>query len=130
MIVEDYLPIFPYQSNNTARNLFTHLYTINKTVVPYTLVTVPNELPGVTYDPLWRVDVASFAQIETFPATIGNGTYTLNYVQSVDGNFYTVLGSQSKLSHVPTPDQAKVSWDFMKQFSRDSDGSINVATAP
>lgn len=51
----------------------------------------------------------------------------LNYYKSTDGNIYTVLCDVENQSHEEYAANAYAAWDFLKQFSRNADGSISIS---
>lgn len=65
--------------------------------------------------------------IETYdnPTMIGS-VLTVTKYESEDGNIYTALGSSSLKLHEVFAYDNRVAWDFLKQFSRNEDGSISI----
>lgn len=55
---------------------------------------------------------------------------TIHELKSADGNVYTILTSVSEMGHSAYPDSAQRMWAFFRQFSRNSDGSLNVNPLP
>jgi poly(3-hydroxybutyrate) depolymerase len=58
-----------------------------------------------------------------------NSVLTVNLYKSGDGNYYTALASSSNQSHELFARNAWAAWDFLKQFSRNADGTITISTA-
>lgn len=55
-----------------------------------------------------------------------DSTLTVNLFQSEDGNYYTALASSGNMSHEVYARNSWAAWDFLKQFSRNEDGSISI----
>lgn len=105
---------------NNADRTINHLYRINDIRGgAYTYdTTAANRFWGIV----------DFDDVETFPATHGFGVFTVNSLRSNDGNVYTKLVNVSDLNHNGFADQAPVAWEFLKQFSRNPDGTISIAS--
>lgn len=63
--------------------------------------------------------------------TVGDDIFTdsvltVELFQSQDGHYYTALASASNQAHEIYARNSWAAWDFMSQFSRNEDGSINV----
>ena len=102
---------------NNADRFISHLYDIN-------------DVRGGTYEydasavnPFWGID---FDSVETLPATNGTSVASINYLESADGNVYTALVNSTNLNHSSFPEYTPIAWDFMKQFSRNADGSLTI----
>lgn len=51
---------------------------------------------------------------------------TVNLFKSADGHYYTALASSSDMSHEVYARNSWAAWDFLKQFSRNEDGTISI----
>ena len=52
---------------------------------------------------------------------------TIRYYNSADGNCYTALSTAAYAGHEPLWTVSQNAWDFMSRFSRNSDGTLNIA---
>lgn len=75
-------------------------------------------------DPIWGMEFDHTEKVDT----TGNGLHvvTENYLKSGDGNTYTVLASMSNQAHAVLAGSARSAWNFLKQFSRNEDGTISI----
>ena len=84
------------------------------------------EYPGydAKADPVWGMEFT-----ETIEKATANPVHTIteNYMTSQDGNTYTVFATMSNQAHAVLAGSSYAAWDFLKQFSRNEDGSITVS---
>jgi poly(3-hydroxybutyrate) depolymerase len=102
---------------NSADRVISHLYKVNG------VRTGSYAFDTNAGNPYWGID---FDDVETIAASKGRSVYTVNSLRSADGMVYTKLVNTSFLNHNNTLDQAPIAWEFMKQFSRNEDGSISI----
>ena len=76
-----------------------------------------------TLDPVWGMEFDGTEQIST-----ANGLHvvTENFKKSEDGNIYTALCTMSNQAHATLAGSTYAAWDFLKQFSRNEDGTISI----
>lgn len=82
------------------------------------------QVPAASDENAWGLD---FDLTETVTSSDGQHTMTKGYIYSEDGSCYTVLGSTANLGHVMISFHAEQAWAFMRQFSRNEDGSISIS---
>lgn len=71
----------------------------------------------------WGID---FDEVDVIPAQTGTSVVTVNSLKSADGNVYTKLVNTSRLDHSTFADDTPIAWEFLKQFSRNADGTVAV----
>ena len=86
-----------------------------------------NEIEYSRYDEtknaIWGME---FDETRKVPTSNPNHVITENYLTSADGNTYTVLATMSNQAHAVLSGSSYAAWDFLKQFSRNEDGSITI----
>ena len=101
---------------NDINKRLSYLFKINSISDNYTFDKTVNKW-GVAPDLSYSV---------TDTKTFKNSVLTVNLFQSEDGNYYTALANSSNQSHELFARNAWAAWDFLSQFSRNTDGSITV----
>ena len=77
-----------------------------------------NELWGIKPDKTYTVQSKQFGDVKV----------TVNEFKSRDGNAYTVLASNSNSGHEPLEVTCRAAWNFIRQFSRNADGTIKISS--
>lgn len=115
------LPEFPHQAGeaNNIDSRIAGLFKVNQVSDNYVYDASANKWWGA------KPYVTKRIKNEVFKDCYLN----LNYYKSTDGNIYTVLCNVENQSHEEYAANAYAAWDFLKQFSRNADGSIQVAAA-
>lgn len=119
---EDGLLVFPHQAafggeggEGNGDYIIQRLFEMNK--VEYTGYDEKlNQLWGMEFDSTVEVPTANGLHVDTE-----------NYKKSEDGNTYTALVSMSNQAHAVLAGNSYNAWDFLKQFSRNEDGTISIA---
>jgi poly(3-hydroxybutyrate) depolymerase len=75
-----------------------------------------NETWGIKPDYSYQVQSSQFSDVKI----------TVNEFKSSDGNIYTALASNSNTFHEPIEQSIREAWKFIRQFSRNADGSIKI----
>lgn len=118
---EDGLLVFPHQvafggegGEDNGDYILQHLFGMNEI-----------EYPGYdeTKNAIWGME---FDETRKVPTSNPNHVITENYLTSADGNTYTVLATMSNQAHAVLSGSSYAAWDFLKQFSRNEDGSITI----
>lgn len=107
----------PPSTNTGARTALQWLFTANK-VGDYTYDASVNEFWGVEGD-----------TVETVAAQSWDGQINIHTFASEDGMVYTKLVDASNFGHGISGDFASMAWDFMKTFSRNSDGTVAIESS-
>lgn len=120
---EDGLLVFPHQKafggeggEGNGDYIIQRLFEMNH---------VPYEGYDESLDPIWGMAFDDTKKVDT----TGDGLHvvTENYRKSADGNAYTVLASMSNQAHAVLAGSARSAWDFLKQFSRNADGTVSIS---
>lgn len=115
------LPEFPHQAGeaNNIDSRVAGLFKVNKVSDNYAYDAAANKWWGAKPYVTQRIENKVFKDCYL----------NLNYYKSTDGNIYTVLCDVENQSHEEYAANAYAAWDFLKQFSRNADGSISVDAA-
>jgi len=89
---------------------------MNKVTDSYSYDATANQWWGIAPDETQTIENPTF---------IGS-VLTLCKYKSEDGNIYTVFGSSSLKQHEVYANDNRAAWDFLKQFSRNADGTISI----
>ena len=119
---EDGLLVFPHQvafggegGEGNGDYILQHIFEMNEIAYP-------------GYDEnknaIWGMEFTKTRKVATENP---NHVITENYVVSADGNTYTVLATMSNQAHAVLSGSSYAAWDFLKQFSRNTDGTISIA---
>lgn len=113
---------FPCQSE-TLLNIIDYLLETNLTTAEYSVSfddveNWDNEFWGIDGDIVYQV-----TDTEDFTDSV----LTVNLFESEDGIYYTALANASNQSHEVYARNCWAAWDFLSQFTRNSDGSITVS---
>jgi poly(3-hydroxybutyrate) depolymerase len=79
-------------------------------------------------DPTWGI--AADATATVVDDQFDGVSVEVDKFKSHNGGTYTALAAVTNGSHEPLNVEAEIAWDFMSQFSRNSDGSVNTTEAP
>lgn len=118
---EDGLLVFPHQvafggdgGEGNGDYILQHIFEMNDA-----------EYPGYdeSKNEFWGMQFSKTRKVLTKNS---NHVITENYVVSADGNTYTVLGTVSNQAHAVLAGSSYAAWDFLKHFSRNADGTINI----
>ncbi len=112
---------FPSQSNkggevNDVDTRMNFVLKMNKITDSYNFDINANEWWGIAPDEVEQINDTIFAE----------SILTMNKFESEDGNIYTVFGNCSNKGHDVFGFDNKAAWNFLSQFSRNSDGSISI----
>jgi poly(3-hydroxybutyrate) depolymerase len=129
---DTYGSVFPHQSissagvpnigsSNNADRMLSYLFGVNDIRDGEYIysATAANRYWGLEFD-----------AVEVIQAEHGKGVITVNSLESNDGVVYTKLVNTSALAHNIFADHAQYAWDFISQFSRNTDGTISKAYVP
>lgn len=98
-------------------NRVTYLMKANKINAGYTYNAEANLFWGINGDITYQV---------TDKVAFKDSTLTVNLFKSEDGRYYTALTSAGNMSHEVYARNSWAAWDFLKQFSRGTDGSVII----
>jgi poly(3-hydroxybutyrate) depolymerase/LysM repeat protein len=113
------LPEMPFQAQKLIDRV-AYTFNING-------VTAKYEKPDFTVNKIWGINgdkVYTVADTKHFKDSI----LTVNLFKSKDGNYYTAMASASNMSHEVYARNSWAAWDFLKQFSRKADGTIQIGS--
>lgn len=110
------LPEMPCQAEKVVQRV-GYAFDVNNVVQNYSYNDNVNHWWGVNGDIVYQV---------TNKVAFTDSTLTVNLFQSNDGKYYTVLADASNQSHEVYARNSWAAWDFLSQFSRNSDGSISI----
>lgn len=110
------LPEMPAQDDK-IKNTVAYAFEVNNVVVDYTYNEAANDCWGINGDLSYKV---------TDNKIFTNSTLTVNLFKSEDGIYYTAMADASNQSHEVYGRNSWAAWDFLKQFSRNADGSIEI----
>lgn len=113
----DYLSTWP--RGQTA--VFAHLFSINKHVEPYRYVASQGKFSSGNGS--WGVENWD-AQVFIDRYSNSTAIARMNFFVNSEGEIYSILGDTSMQGHNLTVEDARLAWDFMKNFSRADDGLI------
>lgn len=88
-----------------------------------------NKIGSYTYDEsvnLWWGVNGDITYQVTDKVTFTDSTLNVNLFASEDGKYYTALADATNQSHEVYARNSWAAWDFLKQFSRNEDGSISI----
>lgn len=91
-----------------------------------------NKIGAYTYDAevnLWWGVNGDITYQVTDKVTFTDSTLNVNLFKSADGRYYTALADATNQSHEVYARNSWAAWDFLKQFSRNADGSIVIESA-
>lgn len=98
-------------------NRVTYLMKANKIDANYKYDKSANLFWGANGDLVYKVsDKVAFK----------DSVLTVNLFKSEDGCYYTALASSGNMSHEVYARNSWAAWDFLKQFSRNEDGSVSI----
>lgn len=125
--IDDGLPVFPHQAGFGHEDELTETGEVEADFLIQRLFAMNKiEYPGydAKADPVWGMEFT-----ETIEKATANPVHTIteNYMASQDGNTYTVFATMSNQAHAVLAGSSYAAWDFLKQFSRNEDGSITVS---
>ena len=89
-----------------------------------------NKIGAYTYNEsvnLWWGVNGDITYQVTDKVTFTDSTLNVNLFKSADGKYYTALADSTNKSHEVYARNSWAAWDFLKQFSRNEDGSISIA---
>ena len=110
----------PYQSRDCVSRI-NYLFDVNRISKPFEL-SMANRSDWTDTKYGFAGDVVEQYNDETHPDSVT----TIRYYYSEDGNIYTALCSISRHAHEIRPFTFRLAWDFMKKYSRNSDGRIVI----
>ena len=108
----------PIEQGNTVNNRIGMLFKVNQIADSYTFTKNTN---------LWGVK-SDFTYQITDKKIFTNSVLTVELYKSKDGKCYTALASGSNQQHELFGRNSWAAWDFMKQFSRNADGTIMISS--
>lgn len=111
------LPELPFQADKCTDRI-RYVFDINKVIIPY---TAKFEDKDNWSNKIWGVDGDKTIVIHDNDR---DSDLTLNCFKSNDGNYYTVLGSVSKMGHECRYHSCEYAWRFLSRFSRTENGQI------
>jgi LysM repeat protein len=111
------LPELPFQEKRVI-NRISWTFKVNDVVADYTDPDFSvNNLWGINGDKIYTVEDTQYFK---------DSVLTVNLFKSSDGNYYTALANSSNQSHEIYARNSWAIWDFLKQFSRNTDGTISI----
>lgn len=114
------LPESPRQSEKLVHRL-ANLFSVNNVVKEYDCSF--DEQSGWE-NPVWGVNGdLSYSVTDT---VYKDSTMTVDLFASEDGHYYTALALAGNKSHEIYARDSWAAWDFLSQFSRNADGSIEI----
>lgn len=119
---QTYLPELPYQEQKVV-NRIQDLFKVNGVVTPY---DCDFEKQEEWTNPLWGIDGDMVYKV-TDKNYFTNSVLTVNMFASEDGKYYTAYAGSSDQMHEIYARNSWAAWDFLKQFSRNEDGSIEIS---
>lgn len=122
------LPELPCQSDRAVARI-KNLLTVNQ-------VGRASEYDSINYDErtdstkwvnsIWGIN-GDYTYVDPDTKYFKDSVLTVQTFKSTDGNTYTALASSSNQSHEVYARNSYAAWNFLKQFSRASDGTIKIA---
>lgn len=75
-------------------------------------------------NPIWGIDgdIIEKRMDVDYPDSVT----TIHYFESEDGKFYTAFAGVSNHQHEIRPNTCRLAWNFIRRFSRLSDGTIGI----
>jgi poly(3-hydroxybutyrate) depolymerase len=110
----------PFQEQKVV-NRIAYAFKVNGVVANY-------DKPDFTVNKIWGINgdkVYTVSDTKHFKDSV----LTVNLFKSNDGNYYTAMASASNQSHEVYARNNWAAWEFLKQFSRQADGTIKTSAA-
>ena len=106
----------------TAVERINYLFDVNKVNRPFDM-SIGNKIEWEDDKYGYKGDIVEELKDPDNPGSVT----TVRYYKSQDGGIYTALCSISSHAHEIRPFTCRIAWQFMKQFRRMPDGSIQIA---
>ena len=115
------LPELPFQDAKVV-NRVANLFDVNDVTTEY---ACSFDDAANWANPIWGIDGDEVYQVTDQKAFL-DSTLTVNMFKSEDGKYYTAFANASNQSHEVYARNSWAAWDFLSQFSRNEDGSIEI----
>lgn len=124
-----------YDANTSGHSVFPTDETVEDNIVEsnafWNQIFSMNDIGDGSYDydetaenTWWGI--SEFDDVQILKASEGAGEYRINSLKSNDGVVYTKLVDVSHWGHEYYPELCEDMWNFMTQFSRNEDGTLNI----
>lgn len=115
------LPELPCQSKNLVERVQS-LFKANQVVASY---DVSFDSRDTWENPIWDVD-GDYSYVDPDTKYFKKSVLKIETFKSKDGNTYTALASASNQAPCVIPRNSYAAWNFLKQFTRQEDGTIKI----
>ena len=120
--VDSPLPEMPFQAPKCL-NRVAYVFDVNKVSTEYNVT-----MEGIAdwANPIWGISGDLTYEVTDQKAFL-DSTLEVNLFASEDGKYYTAFTDATNQSHEVYARNSWAAWDFLSQFSRNTDGSISIA---